>query len=58
MFNSFFKKDISGGSFRDPVCGMRASKEIVLVYKEHTYAFCSAHCKQQFEANPERYIKK
>ncbi len=43
---------------RDPVCGMRASDVITLVYKEQTYAFCSDHCRSQFEKNPEAYAVK
>jgi len=57
MFHLFSKKSISGESSRDPVCGMRARKEIIFVYKEHAYAFCSTHCRQQFEADPEKYMK-
>ncbi len=70
MFKSFFKKfSVRGGSAfggkkdpasnppRDPVCGMRASDGIAVFYKDQSYAFCSDHCKQQFEKDPVAYIK-
>lgn len=61
MFKSFFKKlkgEPSKKSFKDPVCGMRASDEITVQYKEQTYAFCSDHCRRQFNEDPEVYISK
>lgn len=61
MFKSFFnkfKKDPAKKPLRDPVCGMRASEGITLSYKGQTYAFCSDHCRNQFEKNPEAYITK
>jgi Cu+-exporting ATPase len=61
MFKSFFnkfKKDPVSKPPRDPVCGMRASDGITLVYKGQDYFFCSDHCKQQFEKDPESYISK
>jgi YHS domain-containing protein len=46
---------------QDPVCG----KEINLdhtryesFYQGQTYYFCSAACKEQFDAHPERYAKR
>lgn len=43
----------------DPVCGMEVSEETEfrVEYGGKTYYFCSPHCKAQFEANPEKYIK-
>lgn len=61
MFKSFFKKfkkDPSTKPPRDPVCGMRASEGITFSYKGQNYFFCSDHCKQQFEKDPEAYITK
>jgi len=61
MFQSFFdkfKKDTANKPLRDPVCGMRASEGVTLVYKGQTYAFCSDYCKEQFEKDPESYIAK
>lgn len=71
MFKAFFKKfsarggcasgekkDPSSKFSRDPVCGMRASEDITVIYKGQSYVFCSDHCKQQFEKDPEAYIKK
>ena len=60
-FRSFFRKlkdGLNNKSSRDPVCGMRATDGIVLVYEGLTYSFCSEHCQQQFGKNPQAYIKK
>lgn len=57
----FFKKTKDAAEnkpLKDPVCGMRASDNITLEYKGRVYGFCSDHCKQQFEKDPERYIAK
>ena len=43
----------------DPVCGMRIDAEnapAFSTYQEHTYYFCCDNCKQQFDADPEKYI--
>ena len=42
----------------DPVCGMKVdrSKAIRLEHFDHTYYFCSEHCRNQFEANPDVYL--
>jgi YHS domain-containing protein len=45
----------------DPVCGMQidsdkaAAKESI---EGQTYYFCSASCHGQFQAKPDRYLKK
>lgn len=42
----------------DPVCGMVIAKAKAAETSEHdgnTYYFCSAGCKQSFEANPGQY---
>ncbi|NJE41946.1 YHS domain-containing protein [Thermococcus sp. GR6] len=43
----------------DPVCGMEVSEEteFKVEYSGKTYYFCSPHCKAQFEADPEKYVK-
>lgn len=41
---------------KDPVCGMRMTDGITCVYKNQSYFFCSDHCREQFEKEPERYI--
>ena len=41
---------------KDPVCGMKASKGISSEYQEQRYYFCSAHCKEQFDADPAAYV--
>lgn len=44
----------------DPVCGMEVKIEgakHTFEYKEKTYYFCMAGCKEKFAANPEEYLK-
>ncbi|HZV82854.1 MAG TPA: HAD-IC family P-type ATPase, partial [Geobacteraceae bacterium] len=44
---------------RDPVCGMevkQATAAATSSYGGTSYYFCSATCKQQFDANPGRYL--
>lgn len=43
---------------RDPVCGMVATDGISSVYKGLEYAFCSDHCREVFEKDPEAYAVK
>jgi YHS domain-containing protein len=43
---------------KDPVCGMTVDSRAAQHVSEHagrTYFFCSAHCRAEFESNPERY---
>jgi uncharacterized membrane protein YraQ (UPF0718 family)/YHS domain-containing protein len=42
----------------DPVCGMTVdrSKAVTSEVAGHTHYFCSTHCRQAFEADPERYV--
>ncbi|MDP1689381.1 MAG: YHS domain-containing protein [bacterium] len=40
----------------DPVCGMRPTEGIGFVHEDIKYSFCSDHCKEQFEKDPEAYI--
>lgn len=45
----------------DPVCGMAAGPESAggaYEYNGQTYYFCSTHCKQKFQADPERFLSK
>ncbi len=47
-----------GTPLRDPVCGMTPGPDTP---HRHThggvdYAFCSAHCREKFRADPERYL--
>jgi Cu+-exporting ATPase len=44
---------------QDPVCEMTVDESIAAVtseYKEQTYYFCSAGCKETFEKEPEKYV--
>ncbi len=44
---------------KDPVCGMdvRESSKFKSNYKDKTYYFCSASCKQNFDKNPHKHSK-
>lgn len=45
---------------RDPVCGMTVTYESAKARSEYngqTYYFCSMDCKEQFDKDPERYIR-
>jgi Cu+-exporting ATPase len=45
----------------DPVCGMAVDPERAAgsaTYEGVTYHFCSAHCRQKFQANPEQFVAK
>lgn len=44
---------------RDPVCNMQVNEQNAPKsdYKGRTYYFCSLDCKEQFDNNPQRYIK-
>ncbi|HEY4479820.1 MAG TPA: hypothetical protein VI981_05740 [Candidatus Paceibacterota bacterium] len=43
---------------KDPVCGMRSTEGIDFIHRSVKYSFCSDHCRQRFEKNPEIYITK
>ncbi|OFZ59891.1 MAG: hypothetical protein A3D92_01230 [Bacteroidetes bacterium RIFCSPHIGHO2_02_FULL_44_7] len=57
---SFFKKLFSQeGKVKDPICGMLVDPKTTFyqsTYKEKKYYFCSEHCKQQFDENPNQFI--
>lgn len=59
IFKSFFKKypqEKSGVPSKDPVCGMKPTDNIAIEHNGLTYKFCSDHCKQQFEEDPNAYV--
>jgi Cu+-exporting ATPase len=44
----------------DPVCGMEVEEKEAAgssTYKGEIYYFCSLHCKEEFDKDPERYLK-
>ena len=49
---------------KDPVCGMDVDEReanaagLKSEYRGKTYYFCAAHCKQDFDKDPERYLAK
>ena len=44
----------------DPVCGMRVArrKSLVKLVGARAFYFCSRHCLHQFEADPDRYLRR
>src|SRR5258706_14120012 len=49
-----------GTSVKDPVCGMVVVPERSAGAAEHAgkmYYFCSKHCVQKFQADPERFLR-
>jgi len=54
------KQEYSEHCHKDPVCGMEVSRISAvdhLLYQGKTYYFCAGNCRQEFEANPEKYIR-
>ena len=48
-------------SFKDPVCGMQVSRMTAIdefTYSGKTYYFCAQSCREAFEADPEKYIRR
>lgn len=44
----------------DPICKMDMTKSKIadtLSYNGKLYAFCNPGCKEEFQANPEKYLK-
>src|ERR1700723_467866 len=44
----------------DPVCGMKVARETAkhrFAYRGQDYFFCSARCRERFEAEPEKFLK-
>lgn len=45
--------------YNDPVCDMDATSDLFKVdYQDKSYYFCSDHCREQFEKEPESYVIK
>jgi Cu+-exporting ATPase len=55
-------QDASGGTgqgVKDPVCGMTVNPAGAAARYQHegkTYYFCSPHCRDKFQADPEKYL--
>ena len=44
----------------DPVCGMKVKRETAkhrFEYRGHEYLFCSARCRERFQADPESFLE-
>lgn len=47
-------------AFKDPVCDMEVSRLTAIAetdYEGKTYYFCSDGCRDEFEAEPAKYLK-
>jgi YHS domain-containing protein len=47
-------------TFEDPVCGMQVSYKTAAAesdYQDKRYYFCATACREQFEADPEQYVR-
>jgi len=47
-------------TYKDPVCGMEVTSYTAAAqstYKDTTYYFCSVADKEEFDKNPEKYVK-
>lgn|GEM_PF-756889 len=54
------KHQDSERTFRDPVCGMEVSRLSAVEaydYQGKIYYFCSGHCREVFEAEPDKYLR-
>ncbi|EKE10879.1 MAG: hypothetical protein ACD_15C00189G0006 [uncultured bacterium] len=52
-------KDASASKVKDPVCGMgieTTEDTLQHAHKGEIYYFCNEGCKNQFIANPEKYL--
>jgi YHS domain-containing protein len=61
MESRTMKKEREIENVKDPVCGMVISQSTAPADFEHegkTYYFCSDACRDKFEADPDKYIKK
>jgi len=58
LFAALFVLTLRRGAV-DPVCGMAVDRAQALCvdHRGHTYYFCSSGCRDNFEADPERYPK-
>jgi YHS domain-containing protein len=46
---------------KDPVCNMNVDEKKAAgssIYKGATYYFCAKMCKEKFDKDPEKYLKK
>ncbi|GAB0155174.1 hypothetical protein CHRYSEOSP005_04340 [Chryseobacterium sp. Alg-005] len=53
-------KNIEVVNSEDPICHMKTAEFLkdTVVYKNKTYGFCSAYCKDEFKKNPGKYAQK
>jgi YHS domain-containing protein len=52
--------EMLGDNTIDPICKMDMTRSKIvdtLTYNGKLYAFCNTGCKDEFQANPEKYLK-
>lgn len=55
------KRPMQEPSFKDPVCGMEVSRTTAadeLLYRGKVSYFCAGVCREAFEAEPEKFMKR
>ncbi|MFQ6609271.1 MAG: heavy metal translocating P-type ATPase [Fidelibacterota bacterium] len=53
------ENELSGRELKDPVCGMsigESSEDILSEWEGKQYHFCSNHCKESFDNDPNKYV--
>lgn len=53
-------KKVKFANAEDPICHMPTEPDMkdTAVYKNKTYGFCSAYCRDEFKKYPEKYVQK
>ncbi|GAA5093304.1 hypothetical protein GCM10023210_23610 [Chryseobacterium ginsengisoli] len=53
-------KKVKFANVEDPICHMPTESDMkdTAVYKNKTYGFCSAYCRDEFKKDPEKYVQK
>jgi YHS domain-containing protein len=53
-------KKVKFANTEDPICHMPTESDMkdTAVYKNKTYGFCSAYCRDEFKKDPEKYVQK
>nr|WP_299246433.1 YHS domain-containing protein [uncultured Halomonas sp.] len=56
------KRDrVEQDTFKDPVCGMQVGYKTAAAeseYQDKRYYFCATACREQFDVDPERHVRK
>ena len=61
MKHHAMRHDAAEPTYTDPVCGMKLSRNTAaeeLAHDGRTYYFCARVCREAFEADPDRYVRR